>query len=283
MAKKKVAAIVKIQIPAGAGHAGAARRHRARPARRGDHGLLQGVQRRRPRPAGHDRPRRDHDLRGPLVHVRPQDAADAGAAACRPPASRRASQTPGTRRSRHDHRGAGRPRSPRSRCPTSTPTTSRRPRSRSPAPPARWASRSASIATSRPGGPRPAARHRGSQHGDTARSTPTRPSVRPRAAAHAGRGGRPGEEPGHGQVRRDRRARRAPRRRSPQGRPDGARHRRPARRAPARTSGSRCSPPATPPPRPRGRRRRHRRRRRPRRRRSRAACSTSTSPSPRPT
>ena len=39
---------------------------------------------------------------------------------------------------------------------------------------------------------------------------------------------RAGEEPGHGQVRRDRRAGRAPRRRPPQGRPDGARHRRPA-------------------------------------------------------
>ena len=81
MAKKKVAAVVKIQIPAGAGHARAARRHRARPARRGDHGLLQGVQRRDRGPAGHDRPRRDHDLRGPLVHVHHQDAAHAGAAA----------------------------------------------------------------------------------------------------------------------------------------------------------------------------------------------------------
>ena len=48
--------------------------------------------------------------------------------------------------------------------------------------------------------------------------------------------------PGHGQVRRDRRGGRPPRRRSPQGRPDGARHRRAARRAPARTSGSPCSP-----------------------------------------
>ena len=40
MAKKKVAAIVKIQIPAGKATPGAAGRHRARPARRGDHGLL---------------------------------------------------------------------------------------------------------------------------------------------------------------------------------------------------------------------------------------------------
>ena len=44
--------------------------------------------------------------------------------------------------------------------------------------------------------------------------------------------------PGPRQVRRDRRSGRAPRRRPPQGRPDGARHRRPARRARARTSAS---------------------------------------------
>ena len=68
MAKKKVAAVVKIQIPAGQATPGAARRHRARPARRGDHGLLQGVQRADRGAARHDRPRRDHDLRGPLVH-----------------------------------------------------------------------------------------------------------------------------------------------------------------------------------------------------------------------
>ena len=47
---------------------------------------------------------------------------------------------PGQGDGRLDHRRPGRPRSPRSRCPTSTPTTSRRPSSRSPAPPARWAS-----------------------------------------------------------------------------------------------------------------------------------------------
>ena len=41
------------------------------------------------------------------------------------------STTPGKETRRHDHRGPGRRRSPRSRCPTSTPTTSRRPSSRS--------------------------------------------------------------------------------------------------------------------------------------------------------
>ena len=97
MAKKKVAAVVKIQIPAG----------QATPAppvgtALGPHGVAimdfckaynaadRGA-------AGHDRPRRDHDLRGPLVHVRPQDAADAGAAARRRPGSRRAPAPPAAR------------------------------------------------------------------------------------------------------------------------------------------------------------------------------------------
>ena len=86
-------------------------------ARRGDHGLLQGVQRRNRDPAGHDHPRRDHDLRGPLVHVHPQDAAHAGAAARRPPASTRARRPRAGRSVGTDHRRAGRPRSPRSKMP----------------------------------------------------------------------------------------------------------------------------------------------------------------------
>ena len=49
------------------------------------------------------------------------------------------------------------------------------------------------------------------------------------------------------QVRRDRRDGGPPRGRSPQGRPDGARHRGPAVRAPARTCAWRCSRPARPP------------------------------------
>ena len=43
--KKKLAAIIKLQIQAGAGHPGAAGRPRARPARRQHHGVLQGLQR----------------------------------------------------------------------------------------------------------------------------------------------------------------------------------------------------------------------------------------------
>jgi large subunit ribosomal protein L11 len=61
--------------------AGTAGGHGARSARARHHGLLQGVQRGDRVAARHDRPRRDHGVRGPDVHVRPQDAADARAAA----------------------------------------------------------------------------------------------------------------------------------------------------------------------------------------------------------
>ena len=140
MAKKKVAAIVKIQIPAG----------KASPAppvgtALGPHGVaimdfVKAVQRGHRVAGRHDRPGRDHDLRGPHVHVRPEDPADAGAAAPegRPREGRPAS--PARRRSARSPRPTS-PRSPRSRCPTSTPTTSKPPSSRSAAPPARWASR----------------------------------------------------------------------------------------------------------------------------------------------
>ena len=85
----------------------------------------------------------------------------------------------------------------------------------------------------------------------------------------ARRGARPGEEPGQRQVRRVRRAGGPPRRRPPQGRPDGPRHRRAARghRQGRPGRGVRQGPGRRGGPR---RRRRHRRRRRPRRRRSRA-------------
>ena len=53
--------------PRRAGHPGPARRHRARPARRGDHGLLQGLQRPDRSQPGHHHPGRDHDLRGSLA------------------------------------------------------------------------------------------------------------------------------------------------------------------------------------------------------------------------
>ena len=140
MAKKKVAAVVKIQIPAGQATPAPAGRHGARPARRGDHGLLQGVQRADRGPAGHDRPVEitvfedrifTFVIKTPPTPVLLREAArlDKGA---RPRAASRSARSP-RRRSR---------RSPRSSCPTSTPTTSRRPSSRWPAPPAPWASRS---------------------------------------------------------------------------------------------------------------------------------------------
>ena len=58
-------------------------------------------------PAGHDRPGRDHGLRGPLVHLHPQDPADAGAA-------------PPGRRAREGLDDAGPERSARSPRPRST-------------------------------------------------------------------------------------------------------------------------------------------------------------------
>ena len=162
---------------------------------------------------------------------------------------------PGPRDRRLDHRRPGRPRSPRSRCPTSTPTTSTPPSSRSPAPPARMGiDRQVAVAhpTSDRGGPRPADRdQRGSQHmakgkkyTDAAKRFDRDQLFTP------GRGARPREGARHRQVRRVGRAGGPPRRRPPQGRPDRARHRRPARRAPARTSASPCSPTARPPTRP---------------------------------
>ena len=63
--------------PGRRGNPRAAGRNHARPARHQHHGLLQGVQRGDGSPARHGDPRGDHDLRGPLVHVRDQDAADA--------------------------------------------------------------------------------------------------------------------------------------------------------------------------------------------------------------
>ena len=100
MAKRRVAAIVKIQIQAGA----------ATPAppvgtALGPHGInimdfckaynaADGVA------ARHGDPGRDHDLRRSLVHVHHQDAAHAGAAAAGRRASRRARRRRAGRRSR---------------------------------------------------------------------------------------------------------------------------------------------------------------------------------------
>ena len=185
---------------------------------------------------------------------------------------RQGGHQPRARDRRLDHRRTGRPRSRRSSCPTSTPTTSTPPSSRSPAPPAAWASRSSSEAVStrrtsptvgalrsrqaeqhQPEGVRSAKRS-GPEEGPQTTQEPSHgegqevhrrgEAVRPRPAVHPGRGARPREGARHRHLRRVDRALGPPRGRSPQGRPDRARHRRPARRAPARTSAWPSSPTA---------------------------------------
>ena len=206
MAKKKVAAVVKIQIPAGQATPGPAGRHRARPARRGDHGLLQGVQRADRGPAGHDRPGRDHGLRGPLASRSSPRPRRRRCSCGRPPGSRRARQTPGreavgsvttaqveeiaqikmpdlnandleaaklqvagTARSMGIEVGLTRPPQP----------------TRSQRRPAREDLARAAVTT-----------RRGSRHGEGQEVHRRDQAVRPRPPPHAGRGGRPGEEPG---------------------------------------------------------------------------------------
>ena len=61
------------------GQPGAAGRPRARPARGEHHGVLQGVQRADRAGERPHHPRRDHGLRGPLVHLHHEDAARRGA------------------------------------------------------------------------------------------------------------------------------------------------------------------------------------------------------------
>ena len=63
------------------GHARPAGGHGPRPTRRADHGVLQAVQRGHREHAGPGRAGRHHHLRGPLVQLRAQDVAHAGAAA----------------------------------------------------------------------------------------------------------------------------------------------------------------------------------------------------------
>ena len=72
--KKKVSGCHQAADPGRRGHPGPAGRPRARPARRQHHGVLQGVQRRDRVAARQRHPGRDHGLRGPLVHLRHQDA-----------------------------------------------------------------------------------------------------------------------------------------------------------------------------------------------------------------
>ena len=107
------------------GDARAARRHRAGPARHQHRRVQQDLQRADGRPERPDHPRPDHHLRGPQLHLHPQDPARGRPAAqggrrreglARPPAARRSARSPAPRSAR----------SPRSRWPTSTPSTSRR-------------------------------------------------------------------------------------------------------------------------------------------------------------
>ena len=148
MAKRRVTAIVKIQLPAG----------KATPAppvgtALGPHGVQTMEFVKQYNAATEDQvgqviPVEITIFEDRSLHLHPEDAADRRPAA----PGRRAGQgrpdhRPRDRRLRH--RRPARPRSPRSRCRTSTPTTSRRPRPRSPARPGRWASRSADAPSAR--------------------------------------------------------------------------------------------------------------------------------------
>ena len=154
MAKKKVAAIIKIQIPAG----------KATPAppvgtALGPHGVgimdfVKQYNAATESQVGTIIPVEITVFEDRTFTLHAEDAADAGAAA---PEGRRSPRAR-PRRARPPPAPSPRPtskRSPRSRCPTSTPTTSRPPRSRCAAPPARWASRSADA----PGAPAARSRH----------------------------------------------------------------------------------------------------------------------------
>ena len=183
---------------------------------------------------GHGDPGRDHDLRGPLVHVRHQDAAHAvPAAAGRGHREGRGEPAHARRRARSRRRRCAR--SPRRRCPTSTPSTSKARWPRWPAPPARWASRSATEQSHVPAGGGPRRRITGTTEGASKERNMTKHGKKYADAQRdvttasscyaADRGARPREVAGHPQLRRDRRGRVPARRRPPQGRPDAPRHR----------------------------------------------------------
>ncbi len=96
---------------------GAAGRPGPGPARRQHHGVLQGLQRRHREPAWQRHPRRDHRLRGSLVHVHAEDPAGI------PPHPQGRRPREGLRgaaqgQGRHPSHGPRSARSPRPRCPT---------------------------------------------------------------------------------------------------------------------------------------------------------------------
>ena len=181
---------------------------------------------------GHGDPGRDHDLRGPVVHVRHQDAAHAVPAARRPPASRRAPRTPRTRQgaarvteaqvrqiaeTKMPDLNADRPRR------RDGPGRGHRPldghRGQLTTPPA---PRPRPTGTTSPGRPRTTREPAWRSRQEVRRRCE---ALRPRAAVPAARGARAREGAGDAQVRRDGRGGVPARRRSPQGRPDDARHR----------------------------------------------------------
>ena len=243
MARRRVAAIVKIQLPAGAATPAPPGRDGPRPARRADDGVLQAVQRRHREPAGHDHPRRDHDLRGPVVHLRPEDAADDRAH----PRGGRARQGQQARRARD-----GRLRSPTTRSPRS-------PQKKMPD----LNANDLEAAKRQVAG---TARSMGVTVANDDRRGPSSNRVAPKGACTVNKGKRyaealkgydrdqlyspaearrPGQEPRQGTFRRDRRAGRPPRRRPPACRPDRPRLALAAGRHRQDGRGSRSSLPAS--------------------------------------
>ena len=199
--------------------------------------------------ARHGDPGRDHDLRGPLVHVRHQDPADAGAAA---PGrrDREGLVHAAPRDGRQGHQGAAPPIA-ETKMPDVNAIDIEGAMPRSRARPARWASKSSTERRSRPRrhdlGRRPGT-NRGSREERTCpvRSTTKRPRRYDRSpAARTRQGVRAGEVALDPQLRRDRSRSRSGSASTP-ARPTrccAARCRcRPAR---ARTCASPCSPRAT--------------------------------------
>ena len=240
--KKKVSGYIKLQIQAGAADAGAARRPGARSARRQHHGVRQGVQRRDRVPARQRHPGRDHRLRGPLVHVRHSR---------RPPAAELIKKAAGVAKgSGEPHKTKvakltqdqvreiaepedGRPQRQRRRAGDEDHRRHRPLDGRHrPERPTRSAGR---WSTAPVAGPALARDHdstttQGAAHEAQQVLPGRRREDRAGHALHPARGRPPRQGDQHHQVRRHRRGRAAPRRRPPQGRPDGARHREPAAR-----------------------------------------------------
>ena len=86
---KKIQAVVKLQVPAGAANPAPPVGHGAGSARRQHHGVLQAVQRADPGPERNGDPGRGHDLRRPDLHVHHQDARRRRTSCSRRRASRR--------------------------------------------------------------------------------------------------------------------------------------------------------------------------------------------------